>query len=180
MHREFFLSSRSVTRVETAKLEWERNYREEQTPSLDSRLFPEGCAPTFTDVQLYLPRRSITSRKVSRLSLMANGLVVAAKQRRFYLAKRPPRSDPRHNFSGQTDHANCRECKHHQRAPRVRGRGSDGRKPVDAYAVDGVQIVYSDYCLADLLLIRADLVHVFPCIRASSHKQVVKEVRCAG
>jgi hypothetical protein len=31
MHREFFLSSRSVARVGIAKLEWERNDREEQT-----------------------------------------------------------------------------------------------------------------------------------------------------
>jgi hypothetical protein len=42
----------------------ERYCREETGPLARSRLFSEGCAPTFADIQLYLPLRDVLGRRV--------------------------------------------------------------------------------------------------------------------
>ena len=62
----FFLFSRSILRWK-CKLETERAIGRKQPAR--SIYLAEACAPAFAGVQLYLPRRSVIFRKVSRFSL---------------------------------------------------------------------------------------------------------------
>ena len=89
MHREFFLSSRSVVRAGIAKLEFGEELPGETGPSLESRLFSEGCAPTFADVQLYLPKRSLWAdrRNPSLRSLLFAEQVRLARLARLLFAR---------------------------------------------------------------------------------------------
>src|SRR5437016_5368717 len=53
MHKGFFLFSRSITRVGTAKLEWERNYREKQVPRSIQIIFRRMSANVYRCLALF-------------------------------------------------------------------------------------------------------------------------------
>jgi hypothetical protein len=82
MHREFLSILQVFSSVEVQTRNGE-GYREE-TALARSIYLAEGCVPAFAGVQLYLPSRSVTFRKVSRFSLylVAPAIPRADKQQR--------------------------------------------------------------------------------------------------
>src|SRR5437763_1628517 len=108
MHKGFFLFSRSITRVGTAKLEWQRNYREKQVPRSIQIIFRRmsanvyRCLALFAENPDYVPLPLAPFGAIASLSSERNAVTKSSALTMNRLAIFQVRQDVRARWSSSS------------------------------------------------------------------------------